>query len=105
MKLIIDFLIRSSADPRQTSLMVKGLLLGAVTFLSAEGVQWLGLVCDFGGYCYTVNPTLFDDLRHVVNVIAEAIYYILSAVAVVWTLYGAVRKAYRTAIGENKVLD
>ena len=102
--MFIDFIVRSSADPRKTSLMVKGALLWVVTFLGAESAQWLGLLCDFSSYCYYIDPTVWEEIKMLVNHAAELVFYILSAISTVMFMWGGLRKAYLTAIGRNPLV-
>ena len=104
MKMLIDFIVRSSADPRKTSLMVKGFLLGIVTVLSAESAQWLGLLCDFSSYCYYIDPSIWEEIKMLVSHVAELVFYILSAASTVMFIWGGLRKAYLTAVGRNPLV-
>lgn len=104
MKQIIDFIVLSSADPRRYSLMVKGALLTVLAFLGGEFATIMGIMCDIGSYCYPVTPSLLDELRHAIDVIAQAVFFILTAIGLVQMSYGALRKAWRTFRGENLVI-
>jgi len=97
MKTIIDFIIKSSADPRATSLTVKAALLGLIPFI----MQALDIACDFGSQCYSLQPTLLETI---VTAITDGTFYLLSLISIVGVIYGLVRKVYRTIMGENEVL-
>jgi len=91
---IINFLLKSSADPKATSATVKFALLGAIPYL----MQALDLVCQFGQQCYSLDPSLLETI---VDALANGVFYTLSLVAVAGTIWGAGRKLYRTITGKN----
>ena len=97
MKNIITFLLKSSADPRATSLSVKFALFGAIPYL----MQALSLVCDFGNQCYSVDASVFEVAF---EALANGLYYLLSLISIFGTLYGLGRKLYRTVVGTNLAL-
>jgi len=97
MKTIIDFIIKSSADPRATSLTVKAALLGLIPFI----MQALDIACDFGKQCYDLQPSLFETI---VSALADGTFYLLSLISVIGFVYGLGRKITRTIMGENEAL-
>lgn len=97
MKKIFNFIIKSSADPKATSMTVRFALLGAIPYL----MQALGLVCQFGYTCIDVDPTL---LEAIVDGIANLIYSLLAMISIAGATYGLARKLYRTIKGENLAL-
>jgi hypothetical protein len=97
MKKIINFLIKSSADPKATSASIKFALVGIVPMI----MQALNLVCDFGRQCYDIDASL---LMLAIDAIANGVFYALSLVAVIGTVYGVARKLYRTVTGNNLAL-
>ena len=99
------FVVRSSADPRRTSLTFKSAALGSLTIISGNLIQALDVVCQFGYRCYYFDPSLVDHLRMMIDQIAEGIYYALLLVAIVGSLIGATRKLYRTIVGTNLTLQ
>lgn len=105
LKTIWHWLVKSSADPRATSLTVKSTLLGGLTLVTGHVVQALDLVCTFGYKCYYLDPSLIDELRLAIDAIAEGFYYALMLVAIGGTIVGAVRKIVRTLKGTNHVLQ
>jgi hypothetical protein len=105
MKLILDFFIKSSADPKKVSLMVRGLGLAMAGILGSEVATTLGLMCDLGTYCYTVTPDFIDQVQHFFDILAQVVFYGLTAVGAAISIFGAIRKAYLTAAGKNKVIE
>lgn len=97
MQTILDFILKSSADPRAISLTVKGALLGIIPTI----MQVLDLACDFGHQCYQVNPSLFEAF---VTAIADGTFYLFTLISVGLTIYGLARKLWRTLLGENLAL-
>jgi hypothetical protein len=98
MKIIFDFIVRSSADPQAISSTIKYALLGAIPFL----MQALDIVCQFGYQCVAFDPSLLEVFF---DAIASGIFYLLTLVSVAGTTWAAGRKIYRTATGQNKALQ
>lgn len=101
MQTIIKFLLKSSADPRATSLTLRAGLLTAITFSAGQLATILGIFCQAGFTCYVLEPTLVDQVRYIATQITEGVYYALMTISVGATVYGAARKLYRTIRGEN----
>lgn len=89
--------MRSSADPQQTSATIKFALLGIIPYL----MQALDMACSFGSQCYDLDPSLFETI---VDALANGIFYLLSLISVIGTLWAAGRKLYRTVTGQNRAL-
>lgn len=97
MKKIIKILLKSSADPKATSLSVKFALVGIIPYI----MQALSLVCDLGNQCIDYDTNIFEIA---INAISNGVFYSLSLVSVIGTLSGLARKLYRTATGNNLAL-
>lgn len=97
MQTIISFILRSSANPQATSATVKFALLGLIPYI----MQAAGIACQFGHNCVVLSPSL---LELIASSVADATFYLLSLISIIGTIYGAVRKLYLTAIGQNVAL-
>jgi len=95
MSQIIQFILRSSANPNATSASIKFALIGVIPYL----MQAFDLACDFGYQCYNVDPTLLNTM---VEALANGAFYLLSLISIVGTIWGLTRKLYLTMIGENQ---
>jgi hypothetical protein len=95
---VLNFILKSSADPKATSATIKFALLGVIPYL----MQAAGIVCGFDYICIDLNPS---TLELIASTVADTAYYLLSLVSVVGALWGASRKLYRTLTGENEVLN
>lgn len=98
MKTIINFILKSSADPKKTSLTVKMALLGIVPLT----MQTLGLVCAIGVVCTEVDQNFIERF---IDAIADIVYLSTALVASLGTAYGLARKIHRTSIGQNRAMD
>lgn len=87
----------SSKDPRKTSLTVKGLLLGIVPLI----IQGISFACGFGLFCLGVTDT---ELNGVIEALEAITYSVLAFIASVITIWGFVRKVFRTATGTNNAI-
>lgn len=94
---IIEILIKSSADPKKTSLTVKAALLAIVPFI----MQAVGLVCAFGLTCTNFDASLLENFF---TLIAELVYHTLMIGSVAGVLWGAMRKLWKTVRRTNPVL-
>lgn len=84
---IVNWLITSSADPRKTSLAVKGaLVLGG-----SQIVRLFDTVCSFGLACIGVDLTMLNQLAEAVEAI---VYGALVVWGIAWVIWGMGRKAY-----------
>ena len=93
MRTIINFIFRSSADPRKVSATVRGLLIGLIPLT----LELTGAACGLG-YCFDVDQNL---LEKIVEGLAEITYWITLAVSALVTAYGVGRKVLRTITGRN----
>lgn len=91
---IINFLLKSSADPRAVSLTVKGILLSLIPY----ALHSLELVCAFGAQCYSLDANV---LEVAIEAIADGVFYGLMFLSVGMTFWGALRKVWRTLSGKN----
>ena len=98
MKTILNFILKSSADPKAVSLSVKFALVGIIPYL----MQAVNLVCEVGFQCYDLDTNL---LMIAIDAIMNGVFYSLSLVSIIGTLYGLARKAYRTVTGNNLTLN
>jgi hypothetical protein len=85
--------------------MVKSLLLGAVTIFSGELLQGLNLVCEFGYKCYYFDPSILEELRILIDQVAQGVYAFLLLISIAGAIYGGLRKLLLTVKGENAVLQ
>ena len=85
MKRIINWLITSSADPRKTSLALKGVLM----YLAAQLLVVLNAACGFGLYCAGIDA---DGLNQIVELTVAIVNMALTLVGLVLTLWGLLRK-------------
>ncbi len=92
------WLVKSSVDPRKTSLTVKMFLLGLIPAI----MQVVLFACTFGVLCLTTNA---DELTSVVTVIADVVFWVLSIWAGVGFIIGFFRKVKTTTAGTNAVLN
>ena|SRR3990167_892451 len=92
MKKIIAWVLLSSKDPNKVSLTVKGVLTGAVVWI----VWWGGL---FGLH---FDP---ESLGQIVEVVSTVVQLALTLGSMVATLWGLLRKIWKTAKGTNEVLN
>ena len=96
-KTAIRWIMVSSADASKWSASVKFALLGAVPFV----MQAIGLACGLEIACVSVTG---DELQTVALSVSNIVFLALSTVSAVGTLYGIVRKIYRTIDGTNLTL-
>lgn len=92
MKKIIAWLVLSSKDPQKVSLMIKGILTGAVTY-----------IIFFAGM-FHIN-LVQTDLNQIIEGLVKIIEVALTLFSAIATLVGAIRKVSRTVTGDNKVLN
>lgn len=103
-KKVWAFVVRSSADPRSTSLALKGALAYAVTYYTANIVPPLTLVCEPMRACGLVDPTFLMTLNNLIELIGNLIFFLLSTVAIAITIFGLLRKLTLTFKGKNLAL-
>lgn len=91
MKKIIDWVLLSSADPRQMSLTIKGILVSLVpviiAVLNLTGVEMSS-----------------EGLESVINTITAIVFLLGTVVSALMTIAGLMRKIVTTVVGENEVL-
>lgn len=91
---ILKWIFVSSANPEQWSATVKFALLGVVpTIMTA-----VGLACGVHLACV---PVTAGDLQSLATEASQLVFLALSAVSIVGSAYGLIRKIYRTATGTN----
>jgi hypothetical protein len=83
----LKWLVTSSADPQSYSLMVKGMLMGAVAYM----LQLLPVLCGFHVICLSVDGNV---LNSAVDTVANIVYLGLSLVGSVAFLWGLLRKMW-----------
>ena len=92
LKLVWDWLVKSSADPKQTSLFIKASL---TTVASA-----LLFAADF------LNLNIGnEEINLIVNGITDLVFAGLTFFGTILALVGFVRKVTLTATGQNKVVN
>lgn len=84
---IINWLITSSADPRKTSLAVKG----AALLVGSQIVRLLDIACSFGLACLGVT---IDTVNQIAQGIEMLVYAGLLLWGAIWFLWGIGRKFY-----------
>jgi hypothetical protein len=85
MRDFFSWLITSSADPDNTSLAVKGLLLGSVTYV----LQVSTLVCGLGLLCLGLDADWLTSAINGLTTILTGVLYLVSGAMAVW---GLIRK-------------
>jgi hypothetical protein len=84
---MLNWLITSSADPRKTSLAVKG----AIVLGGSQLVRLLDIACSFGLACLGVDATIINQAAEGVEAL---VYGVLVLWGIVWVLWGMGRKIY-----------
>lgn len=98
MKTIFNFIVKSSADPKATSLTVRAFLVGLIPIT----IKILGLACGFGVTCLPVDTSM---LQAIVEGVTNAVYFLLAAGSAVFFVYGLFRKIYLTYKGRNQAIQ
>ena len=98
------FIVKSSADPKSTSLAVKGFGLMAITIFTTKVVPGLHIVCQLGYLCEFVEPSFINTLNTLLDLVTQIVYYGLMTFASLVALVGTFRKGHRTFKGRNLVL-
>jgi hypothetical protein len=88
----LQWLILSSVDPKSKSLAVKGILLSIIPY-----------VIFLSGFTNIAVPDS-DTLVVLADLFASIVQIVLTAVSLIVTLVGIIRKIYMTLEGTNKVL-
>lgn len=86
MKSIFNWLITSSADPKKTSLALKGVL----TVAGAHALQAVTLACGLGLYCVGIDAEWVNDFVQTMTDLAYAVLFLFGTGV---TLWGLLRKA------------
>jgi hypothetical protein len=84
---ILNWLITSSADPKKTSLAVKGTVL----LIGSQLVRLLDMACSFGFACLGVDAMIINQAAEGIETV---VYGILILWGGVWFLWGLGRKIY-----------
>ena len=84
---ILNWLITSSADPRKSSLFVKG----AMVLAGSQIVRLLDTICSFGLSCLAVDIKFVNQMAEGAE---SLVYGALVLWGGVWFLYGLSRKFY-----------
>lgn len=84
---ILNWLITSSADPKKTSLFVKG----GVILLGSQLVRAFDAACSFGLSCVGIDITFVNQLADGAEMLVYAALLLWGAV---WFCYGLGRKFY-----------
>lgn len=98
MKNLFMWLVRSSVDPRRTSLTIRMFLLAIVPYL----VHAVALLCGFGFVCLGIDSEWFATI---IEVIENIVFWSLSIIAGIGMIYGAIRKVWTTVHGTNAVIE
>lgn len=91
---VLKWILVSSADPDRWSTTVKMALLGLIPFI----MQGIGITCGLHLVCPIVNV---DELTGAFLSIANLVFYALSAVSIVGSVFAFMRKIVRTLTGTN----
>lgn len=75
----INWLITSSADPKKTSLMVKGIVMTAGAFI----VQAVSTACTFGVACLGIDADWINQLAQITETLVFAIMLLIGSVAAI----------------------
>jgi len=75
----IQTILRSSENPAQLSMTIKGILTGLVVVASMVGI---------------IPADAMKDVSQVTELLVTGIQAILGALATIWTVYGGLRKIY-----------
>jgi hypothetical protein len=82
---IWNWFVTSSADPKNTSLALKGML----TIGAGQLVHLFGFLCTVGLYCVSVT---IGELSQLVDLITNIAFWGLSIAGAVFTAWGMIRK-------------
>jgi hypothetical protein len=85
MKDIFNWFITSSADPKKTSLFVKGAIVSAGAFV----VQAVSVACGLGLYCIGITSETVNEFAGIMEALTFALMIIIGSI---WTLWGLLRK-------------
>lgn len=97
MKTFLDWLTKSSADPKATSLTVYSILLGIIPVT----MKVIGLGCTLALICIHTDAS---ELTNVALAVSNIVFWALSLTAGVMFVWGFGRKVVTTATGTNPVL-
>jgi hypothetical protein len=85
MRDIYNWFITSSADPKNTSLFIKGVIMSAGAFV----VQAAAVACNVGLYCIGVDSEIVNEFAGTMEALTFALMIIVGSVM---TLMGLIRK-------------
>lgn len=85
MKKILNWIVTSSADPRATSLAIKGSLVVIGGYI----VHLATVVCGFGFYCIGIDTLWMNSF---IEAVSNIIYFLTSLIGPVMTIVGLFRK-------------
>jgi hypothetical protein len=95
---VIVWLFTSSADADKVSLSVKMALLGLIPY----AMQAIGIVCGLDVYCVDVDQGTLTELAEGVG---NLVFYALSVVSALGTVYGVLRKLWRSVTGTHRAFQ
>lgn len=84
---IWNWIVASSADPKKTSLLIKGFMVIGSGYV-LNGVEML---CRFAQQCLPIDQTLLTQL---IDNATDVVFYIMLAIGAVMAAIGAARKIY-----------
>jgi hypothetical protein len=98
LSLVFKWLAVSSKDPKRVSLMVKGILTATITYL--------GLASGIFNFDFPTDQaqSIADNVVFFVNILFTLISYGIAAYSAWATVWGSIRKFYRTITGTNEAL-
>lgn len=88
---IFQWIMVSSKDPNKVSLTIRGILVGAITYI----------VFFAGVFHFNVDQ---GDLNSLAVQLSDIVQMTLTLVSAVATTVGLVRKIYRSITGQNKAI-
>jgi len=93
-KRFYNWVVRSSADPKKTSLTIRAAGLALIP----TAISILSTACGFGLVCLGVDAQGLNEVVETVASIIEAVLIVLSGLLF---LAGFLRKLFLTATGQN----
>lgn len=98
------FIVLSSADPKRSSLALRGFGLMAITMFVSDIVPTIRVVCELGYLCEFVEPSFVETLNELLDVATTIVYYALLTISAAFAFVGTLRKLHRSFRGENLAL-
>lgn len=90
--ILYKFIVLSSANPKQTSMMFQGLLMGLIP----------AVMIIFGALDITVENQKLEDI---ITLATTALFVFFSLVSLVQTTVGGIRKIGLTVLGKNQAIQ